>query len=116
MPTKPTMPKDAARFHIGYWIVAFLGLMLFQYVYTTAQQVANIPYSQFQQLLRDGKVAEIAVSNRFIQGKFRAPLEGKSGFVTTRIDPEFADELQKYNVRYTGQIESTFFRDLLSWV
>ena len=30
MPTKPTMPKDAARFHIGYWIVAFLGLMLFQ--------------------------------------------------------------------------------------
>src|SRR5215213_10051552 len=95
------------QFHIGYWIAAFLGLLVVQYVYTTAQQVANIPYSQFQQLLRDGKVAEIGVSDRFIQGKFREPLDGKSVFVTTRIDPEFAEELQKYNVRYTGQIEST---------
>jgi cell division protease FtsH len=116
MPTKPTMPKDAARFHIGYWIVAFLGLMLFQYVYTTTQQVANIPYSQFEQLLREGKVAEIGISDRFIQGKLKEPLDGKSIFVTTRVDPEFARQLDQYNVRYTGRIESTFLRDILSWV
>ena len=116
MPTKPTMPKDAARFHIGYWIVAFLGLMLFQYVYTATQQVANIPYSQFEQLLREGKVAEIGISDRFIQGKLKGPLDGKSIFVTTRVDPEFARQLDQYNVRYTGRIESTFLRDILSWV
>ncbi|HZB37878.1 MAG TPA: ATP-dependent zinc metalloprotease FtsH [Beijerinckiaceae bacterium] len=110
------MPKDAARFHIGYWIVAFLGLMLFQYVYTTTQQVANIPYSQFEQLLREGKVAEIGISDRFIQGKLKEPLDGKSIFVTTRVDPEFARQLDQYNVRYTGRIESTFLRDILSWV
>jgi cell division protease FtsH len=109
------MPQDA-RFHIGYWIAAFLGLILFQYVYTTTQQVANIPYSQFEQLLREGKVAEIGVSDRFIQGKLKEPLDGKSVFVTTRVDPEFAQQLDKYNVPYTGQIESTFLRDLLSWV
>ena len=109
------MPKDA-RFNLGYFLFAFLGLMLIQYVYTTTQQVATIPYSQFEQLLREGKVAELGISDRFIRGKLKEPLEGKSIFVTTRVDPEFAQQLEKYNVRYTGQVESTFLRDLLSWV
>jgi cell division protease FtsH len=109
--------NKGARFHIWYWIAAFVGIMILQYVYVTARQVATIPYSQFEQLLKDGKVAEIAVSDRFIQGVLREPLpDGKSRFMTTRIDPEFAQELQRYNVRYTGQIESTFLTDLLSWV
>jgi cell division protease FtsH len=109
--------NKGARFHLWYWIAAFVGIMILQYVYVTARQVATIPYSQFEQLLKDGKVAEIAVSDRFIQGVLREPLgDGKSRFVTTRIDPQFAEELQRYNVRYTGQIESTFLTDLLSWV
>jgi cell division protease FtsH len=106
-----------ARFHIGYWIAAILGIMVIQYVYVTTQQIAPIPYSQLQQLLRDGKVAEIGVSDRYIQGKLKEPLpDGKTQFVTTRVDPQFADELAKYGVTYTGQVESTFLRDLLSWV
>ncbi len=113
---KPPLPKDPRTFHLWYWVVAFFALMLVQYVYVTTQQVAHIPYSQFEQLLREGKVAEIGVSDRFIQGKLREPLDGKSVFVTTRVDPQFAEELQKYNVRYTGQIESTLLRDILSWV
>ena len=112
------MPMNKqARFHIGYWIAAILGIMVIQYVYVTTQQIAPIPYSQLQQLLRDGKVAEIGVSDRYIQGKLKEPLpDGKSQFVTTRVDPQFADELAKYGVTYTGQVESTFLRDLLSWV
>jgi cell division protease FtsH len=116
MPRIPAKPKSPRTFHVWYWIAAFWGVLLVQYVYNTTQQVANIPYSQFEQLLRDGKVAEIAVSDRFIQGKLKEPLDGKSVFLTTRVEPQFADELQKYNVRYTGQIESTLFRDILSWV
>jgi cell division protease FtsH len=109
------MPKDA-RFHLWYWLAAFGALMLVQYVYVTTQQVANIPYSQFEQYLREGKVAEIGISDRFIQGRFKEPVDGKGVFVTTRVDPEFARELEKYNVRYNGQVESTFLRDLLSWI
>src|SRR5918994_2026674 len=116
MPTKPTMPKDAARFHIGYWIVAFLGLMLFQYVYTTTQQVANIPYSQFEQLLREGKVAEIGISDRFIQGKLKDRQGGKRVVGAAGLAPALPRQLDQYNVRYTGRIESTFLRDILSWV
>src|SRR5262249_29788349 len=109
--------QKQTRFHIGYWLAAILGLLLIQYAYTTAQRIEPIPYSQFQQLLKDGKVAEVAVSDRYIQGKLKQPLpNGKSQFVTTRIDPEFADQLQKYDVTYTGQVESTFLRDVLSWI
>src|SRR5256714_2170684 len=105
------------RFHIGYWIAAALLLLVVQYFYTTAQKVAAIPYSQFQQLLHDSKVAEIGVSDRYIQGKLKEPLpDGKSEFVTTRVDPQFADELQKYGVTYRGEVESTLVQDLLSWI
>jgi cell division protease FtsH len=108
--------NDPVRFNIGYAIAAMIGVLLLQYLIGTAREIAAIPYSQFEQLLKDGKVAEIGISNRFIQGKLREPLDGKSQFVTTRVDPEFAQELQKYNVRYNGEVESTFLRDLLSWV
>ena len=108
--------KDPVRFNIGYAIAAMIGVLLLQYLIGTAREIATIPYSQFEQLLKDGKIAEIGISNRFIKGRLREPLDGKSQFVTTRVDPEFAQELQKYNVRYNGEVESTFLRDLLSWV
>ncbi|MDQ1081945.1 ATP-dependent zinc metalloprotease FtsH [Pseudoroseomonas cervicalis] len=109
--------KHKTRFHVSYWLLAFLAVLLIQSL-LASRTVAPIPYSQFEQLLRDGKVVEIGISDRFIQGTLREPLSegGPTRFTTTRVDPDFAQELQRYNVRYTGQIESTFLRDLLSWV
>src|SRR4029079_350194 len=96
--------KDPVRFNIGYAIAAMIGVMLLQYLIGTAREIAAIPYRQLAQLLKDGKVAEIGISNGFIQGKLREPLDGKSKFVTTRVDPDFAQDLQKYNVRYNGEV------------
>jgi cell division protease FtsH len=108
---------NRTRFHIGYWLLAMLGLLLLQYFYANTQQVASIPYSQFQQLLQDHKIAQVGVSDRYIQGKLKAPLpNGKTQFVTTRVDPQFADELQKYGVTYSGEIESTLVQTVLSWI
>jgi cell division protease FtsH len=105
------------RFHVGYWIVAILGILILQYLYTSVQDVASIPYSQFQELLRERKVASVGVSNRYVQGTLKKSLpNGKSHFITTRVDQDFARELQQYGVTYTGEVESTFLRDLLSWV
>jgi cell division protease FtsH len=57
------------------------------------------------------------VSNWYIQGKLKEPLPGgKTEFVTTRVDPQFADELQKYGVTYSGETESTFVQTILSWI
>jgi cell division protease FtsH len=108
---------NRSRFHIGYWLLALLGLLVLQYFYTNTQQVASIPYSQFEQLLHNGKIAQVGVSDRYIQGKLKQPLPGgKTEFVTTRVDPQFADELQKYGVTYTGEMQSTFVQTILSWI
>ena len=109
--------NQKTRFNIGFAIAAFCLVLLIQYFVATASRVAPIPYSQFQQLLHDRKIASVGVSDRFLQGSLKEPLPGgQKQFVTTRVDPEFANELDKYGVSYTGQIESTFLRDLLSWI
>jgi cell division protease FtsH len=104
------------RFHIWYWVAAFFGLLVFQYFFTTATQFAQIPYSQFETDLKDGKIAEVAVSDRFIQGRYKEPQNERPYFVTTRVEPDLAQQLQSHGVVVTGQIESTFLRDLLSWL
>jgi len=104
------------QFNIWYWIAAFFILMAFQYLFTTATQVVRIPYSQFETYLDQGRIAEVAVSDRFIQGTFTEPVGGRPMFITTRVEPDLARRLQEHGVVVTGQIESTFLRDLLSWV
>jgi cell division protease FtsH len=109
MPTK-------TQFNIWYWIAAFIGLLVFQYLFTAATHIAEIPYSQFESFLEQGKIAEVAVSESFIQGRFNEPIDGRSLFITTRVEPDLARTLQDKGVVVTGQVESTLFRDLLSWV
>jgi len=113
----PNMSKQT-WFTVGYWILALFAVVALQFYVAAKQNVAAIPYSQFRQLLRDHQVSQVAVSDRYIQGKLKSPLpNGKSDFRTTRIDPpQFADELQKYGVTYTGEVESSFFSNLLSWL
>jgi ATP-dependent Zn protease len=95
----------------------FCGLIILQYLVATAQQIAPLPYSDFQQLLREGKWAEVNVriASSRVPSRSRYP-QARPGLLTTRVDPEFARELQQYGVRYTGQIESTFLQDILSWI
>ena len=109
--------NNQTRFNVGYFLAAALGVFLIQQLITAVTQIAPIPYSEFQQLLRDGKVTTVGVSDRFLQGTLKDPLPGgQKQFVTTRVDPQFAAELERHGVRFTGQVESTFLRDLLSWV
>jgi cell division protease FtsH len=112
-----SMMNNKTRFNVGYAIAAIFAIFLIQYFISMASQIAVIPYSEYQQLLKQGKVATVGISDRTLQGTLKEPLSGgQKQFVTTRVDQETAQELEKYNVRFTGQIESTFLRDLLSWV
>ena len=116
------MPKPGNRtqdkVNLWYWLAALLGLLAFQYFYAVSQQVAPIPYSQFTQLLRQGKVEEVGISDRFIQGTLKEPLpNGATRFSTVRVEPpELAEELDRAGVRFGGRIESTFLRDILSLI
>jgi cell division protease FtsH len=105
------------QFHVGYWLAAIIGILLLQYFYAVNQRIEAVPYSQFQQLLHDGKVDQVSVSDRFIRGTLKEPLpNGKKQFVTTRVDADLVNELQKSGVTYSGEVQSTLLTDLLSWV
>jgi len=109
--------KTETQYHAWYWIAAMVAVLVIQAVFASYTQIAQIPYSEFQDDLKAGKITEVRVSGNYIQGKFKEPDQnGRTDFITNRVDPETAQELSKYNVKFAGAIESTFLRDLLSWV
>src|SRR5207249_4124065 len=116
---KPQQDKNFKQIHFNVWylIIAMLGVLWLRDMWMTAQQVQPIPYSEFQQQLKEGRIKEIAISRDTIQGRYNQPAPaGRDRFVTTRVDPDLAKDLQQYDVKYTGTIENTFFKDILSWV
>ncbi|PNG12574.1 ATP-dependent zinc metalloprotease FtsH [Stutzerimonas stutzeri] len=109
--------KDRAQFHINYWMIAILVFLGLQYLLSMQQEVATIPYSEFEQHLKDGRVEELAITERRIEGTLKEPLAGgQRRFIANRVEPQLAEHLQQYPVRYTGKVESTLMRDLLSWI
>src|SRR5579884_3827727 len=105
------------QYHAWYWVVAIFAMMAIQVWWASHTQISNIPYSEFQADLKAGKISEVRVSGNYIQGSFAKPDEnGRTEFITTRVDPDIAQELAKYNVKFSGHIQSTFLRDLLSWI
>jgi cell division protease FtsH len=107
------------KFQINFWyvIIAILGILLVQNLYKEYTKVEPIPYSRFHTLLEQDKIGEIAITENHIYGtlKEKGP-DGLKDFVTTRVESELADKLDKHNVTYTGVVQSTWLRDLLSWL
>ncbi|MEA3468275.1 MAG: ATP-dependent zinc metalloprotease FtsH [Thermodesulfobacteriota bacterium] len=100
-------------FIIGVWIV----LILQNYLAST-YAIQTIPYSQFVQKLTQGDIVEVSITEKQIQGlmKSETAADQTSSFRTVRVDPDTSELLDKYQVKYSATIESTFFRDLLSWI
>jgi cell division protease FtsH len=104
------------QFNVGYLLFAVFAMILVQQWWQTAQTVEVVPYSEFEQLLAQDKIAEVTVSDNRITGKLKAPENGKTVAVANLVPPEVAERLEKYNVPYRRVVESTFLRDILSWV
>jgi cell division protease FtsH len=113
----PNKMEKQTQFNIWYLILATLAVLFLHDVWVQMRTVEPVPYSQFQDLLKDGKVKEISITNNYIQGELNQPLaDGRTKFVTTRVEPALAKDLDQYNVKFTGVVESTFLRDILGWV
>jgi len=104
-------------FNLAYLLFAVLAMLLLRDLWNQAQSVETVPYSSFEQYLREGKIAEVAVSERLITGKLKSPEPGgKTTIVATRVEPAMAERLSKFDVPYARSFESTWVRELLSWV
>lgn len=109
--------EKKVQINLWYLLLALFSILLFQQWWINAQQVEVIPYSEFERQLKDEKIAEIFVHQSYIEGRLKQPLpDGREAFYTTRIDPPLADHLSQYKVKYTAVVDSTFLRDVLSWI
>lgn len=114
---RPAPEERKHQFAIWYIFAAFLGVMLIQSVWLRYTQVDTIPYSQFEQLLADGKIAEVLVGPDSIQGTLKEPFpNGRRQFYTVRVDPQLAAKLAAHGVVITGAPSSTLIQTILSWV
>ncbi|WHZ15531.1 MAG: Cell division-associated, ATP-dependent zinc metalloprotease FtsH [Nitrospira sp.] len=107
------MDPKQRQFSIWYMFIALWVLMLIQMFLPSFFNPTEIPYSEFKEAVEAGKVTEVAVSSQIIHGKMK---EDKT-FNTIRIeDPDLLRSLAQHQVKVTGVIESTLFRDVLSWI
>ena len=105
-----------ARFNVLYVLFAILAVLALQRWWQEAQTLEVVPYSEFEQLLASGRIAEVTVGDRQIIGKLKKAEGGKQVAIANRMEPELAERLEKYGVPYTRNYESTLLRDILSWV
>jgi cell division protease FtsH len=109
--------RERPRFHFTYLVLAVLGVVLLHDLWVGMSSVDHLPYSEFQEILADGKIAEVVVQGDTIRGVLKEPREeGKSRFVTNRVDSNLAEQLAEYGVVFASRPESTFIPTLLSWL
>jgi len=130
--------RQKTQFSLVYLFIALMVVFGVQ-SWLRAPRTIDIPMSQFLTLVHEGKVLRVSLGEREIQGvlkpgalptppagpgdKLRELLGAQQGpviFTTARIpatdDYDIVRELQASNVEFSGRIESTFWRDLISWL
>lgn len=118
MPTPPSgNTRPQLHWNVGYWVVAGLLLLWLQSLWQSTRSVEAVPYSQFEQALAEGRIADVRIGDTAITGRLKDPgANGKTVIVAVRVEPDLAGRLEKYGVPYTRVVESTLLRDLFSWV
>jgi cell division protease FtsH len=106
-------------FSIWYVFLAIWAVILVHDFIHALQKLKEIPYSEFRTLLAADKVAEVTVTHQTLTGKLTPEEESKEQklFTTVRVeDLDLVKELNLHHVKFTGVIESTLLRDLMSWI
>ncbi|MGB3134227.1 MAG: ATP-dependent zinc metalloprotease FtsH [Candidatus Macondimonas sp.] len=105
------------RFHLMYFLFALMVLLVVRDVWQQMQQVETIAYSEFQNYLEQGRIAEVTVSDQTLTGTLTQPTaSGRTQFVTTRVEADLARELQESGVRFSGTADNPWIREILSWL
>ena len=109
--------EKKTKFNIWYFVLAIWGVILLQHFIFSQFRPVVIPYSEFIQAVIDDKVIEISIGKDRITGKMKSGEKGgEILFTTIRVDTDLSQKLAEHKVKFSGQVENTFFKTLLSWV
>ena len=112
--------KTQFNFPIWYILIAAFVLMsLSSYLFNPV--VGNISYSEFKELVRDGRIESCQITSSLIKGTLKVEdyrSEKKKTFVTARVDdPELVKELEAQGVKFSGNYENTWLQQFLfAWI
>ena len=99
---------------IAYAILTLLLLLSLQNFFQN--QIQSVPYSQFRFWVEEGMIQECTIGTDWIRGKVVDGGEER-GFTTGRVeDPGLVALLEENQVRYSRQVENTWFTTLMSWI
>jgi len=96
---------------LGIWAVLILNNLIYQSI---GPEI--IPYSEFLVRLHQDKIREIAIGDKVISGTMLNKDNAEVKFKTVRVSPDLAKELVGHDIKFRGEVESTFLRNLVSWV
>src|SRR6266540_5171994 len=127
------MELKQRKFAIGYLAIVLITIFAFQFP-LFGPRAANVSYSEFKALAKNGKVSNLTLDKETISGTLstdgletllpKEKLEeltrlggGPHRFVAARVDdPGLVAELEQANVKFAGRVENTWLSTLLSWV
>jgi cell division protease FtsH len=79
--------------------------------------VELVPYSQFEQALREGQLAEVQVVGSVVLGPLKSPPPGgRRALAAELVEPMLAERLSAFDVPYRRIRESTWLTQLWSWL
>jgi cell division protease FtsH len=115
--TKQT--KKRIRLSLWWLLFAVWGAFLVSQFFIHPQKAEEISYSQFKDLLAEGRVKEVTIGKDKITGKslIAGEKEKEEAFVTIRVDdPQLVAELLQHKITFSGKSENTFLNSLIAWV
>lgn len=115
----PEKSRKPRRNFVSVWLLLLLGLsVIVAYQYFSRPNEEIIGYSDFKQLVRDGRVQRVFIGEKAISGELaeRAETGEPQTFTTLRVDdPDLIGELEAQQISYSGQESHTWVATLLSW-
>lgn len=128
--------KREHQINFLYVIAAFVAILLIQNFLFQPTHIKTVPYSEFQQLIDQGKVTDLVVGPNQITGTYKEPeakpapsgsdataggsetaaLGQPQHFVTQRVPQDLADTLSKKNLSFSGQPGPGLLSTVLGWL
>ena len=105
------------QINLGYVLLALIGIFLFQqWLISSMTESRTVPFSQFEQYLKDGRISDVVIGDQYLTGKLKDSGERLKVVVTAKVEPDLAHYLDQYGVRYGRVVESHFLENVISWV
>jgi cell division protease FtsH len=97
------------------WVIVFL-LVLFFIQTSKFPAKSKIPYSEFKRFLKDGRIVDLQVTDRLIEGAFKTEAGTEQKFQTIPLpDPNLVEQLEQNGVKtFTGAQDRGWMTSILA--